>query len=79
MTWNHRILANVQDNGSVYFQIHEVYYDKFGKPDSYTLNPITLGAEDIDGIKWTLKRIKKCLKKPILYHGEKFPKEYKKQ
>jgi hypothetical protein len=75
MGWNHRILAHKQEDGSVYLSIHEVYYTN-GIPDSYTLNPITIGSEDLKGIKWTLNRMKECLKKPILWAGESFPNEY---
>ena len=50
MGWNHRILAH-ENNGEVYFQLHEVYY-KDEVPDSYTANPITVGSESLKGIKY---------------------------
>ena len=76
MYWNHRVLASEQ-NGEIYFQIHEVYYDKNDKPDGYTKNSISVGGENIKEINWTLNKIKKCLKEPILWAGSKFPKEFK--
>lgn len=75
MSWNHRILAR-KHKGEVYYQIHEVYYDDNGKPNSYTANPITISSDDIEGIKWQLEHISKCLDKPIL-SLEDFPNEYK--
>jgi hypothetical protein len=75
MAWNHRILAHKQEDGSVYFSIHEVYYTN-GIPDGYTSNPISVGSEEVKGIKWTLNRMKECLKKPILWAGDGFPNEY---
>lgn len=78
MSWNHRVLAVQHVDGSIQFQIHEVYYNNLGIPTTYTENPISISGEDIDSIKWQLKHIKKCLKKPILWHGENFPKKYKK-
>ena len=75
MGWNHRILAHKQEDNSIYFSIHEVYYTN-NIPDGYTSNPISIGSEDIKGIKWTLNRMKECLKKPILWAGDRFPEEY---
>lgn len=75
MTWNHRILAS-EHKGEVYYQIHEVYYNDNGTPNSYTKNPITIGSDDIEGIKWQLEHIPKCLEKPILSVKD-FPNEYK--
>ena len=75
MGWNHRILAH-ECKGEVYLQIHEVYYDEEGKPNSYT-EPIPVGSETVKGITWTLNKMLECRAKPILWAGEKFPKEYK--
>lgn len=75
MSWNHRLLAK-EYKGDVYYQIHEVYYDNKGNPNSYTANPITIGSDYIEGIKWQLEEITKCLEKPILSLNN-FPKEYK--
>jgi hypothetical protein len=76
MSWNHRILAHKQEDESVYFSIHEVFYNGEGIPNGYTSNPITIGSEDLKGIKWTLNRMKECVKKPILWAGDYFPFEY---
>ena len=65
MSWNHRLLAH-KDGDEMYFQIHEVYYDKEGKPDGYTANGVSVGAESLDGINWVLDKMKECLEKPIL-------------
>ena len=73
--WNHRILAH-QYNDEIFFQIHEVYYDKNKKPESYTKNPIYVGGEDLKSITWTLNRMLESRKKPILWAGDKFPKEF---
>lgn len=75
MSWNYRILAH-ENNGEVYFQVHEVYYND-GVPESYTLNTITVGSETIKGIKWSLNKMKEAVNKPILWAGAKFPTECK--
>lgn len=67
MTWNYRILAHKNvDNDEVYLQIHEVYYDQDNNPISYTENPITVGGEDINSIKWSLNKMQEAINKPIL-------------
>jgi len=76
-TWNHRVLAEVYPNGEVEFQIYEVYYDVDGTPNGYTANPVTVGGSEMKDLEWTLKYMKKCLKKPILFAGDRFPQEYK--
>ena len=74
MSWNHRILAHENGN-DMFFQIHEVYYDKSGKPDSYTKNGVSVGAESLEGMKWVLKKMKDCVNKPVLL-ADGFPDEY---
>jgi len=77
MSWNYRVLAFEQDK-EIYFEIHRVFYDKNKKPEVYAIGSSSVGAESIKGIKWVLNRMKDCIKKPILWGGDKFPKEYKK-
>ena len=77
MSWNHRVLAELQPNGEVYLQIYEVYYDENNMPNSYTNTPVSIGSEDLKGLSWTLNKMKACLKKPVLWKGDKFPQECK--
>jgi hypothetical protein len=76
MPWNHRVLVS-EFNNEFYFQIHEVYYNKEGSPEKYSENPTTIGGEDLYSVKWTTNRISDCLKKTVLWAGEKFPNEAK--
>ncbi len=78
MSWNHRILAR-KEKEEVYFEIYEVYYDKNGKPNGYTENPTSIGGETIKEITWQLNKMLECRRKPILWAGDNFPNEYKKQ
>jgi len=75
MAWNHRILAHEESSGEVYFQLHEVYYKK-DKPIVHTVDPITVGGENLESIKFILNKMQEAIEKPILYAGEKFPNEY---
>jgi len=76
MGWNHRILAH-EDGELMYFQIHEVYYDKEGTPNGYTTNGVSVGGYTIKSITWALNKMKECRAKPVLFAGDKFPDEYK--
>ncbi len=72
--WNYRVLLHQYNNENT-FIIHEVYYTN-NKPDSYTETGITTLGESISEIRQQLELMTKCLEKPILYAGEKFPAEY---
>lgn len=76
MSWNYRVLAYEVDS-QIYFKVHEVYYDKYDKPNGYTKEPITIEGEDLEDIMWSLKEIEIAFSKPILWEGDKFPSEYK--
>ncbi len=65
MGWNYRILSH-KDGNEMYFQIHEVYYDEEGKPNSYTANGVSVWSDNLDGINWILDKMKECAIKPIL-------------
>lgn len=73
--WNHRVMAHIYE-GEVYFKIHEVHYKKKNIPYLYSKNTETIEGDSVKSLKWTLKKMKDCLKKPILYYGERFPEEY---
>jgi hypothetical protein len=72
MSWNHRVLA-FEHKGNVYFQIHEVYYNENGVPNSYAENAVSISVEEFDELEWTLDRMKECLKKDVLWGDERFP------
>ena len=63
MSWNHRVLRNKKYD---WVAVHEVYYSPEGKIDGYSKNPVTIGADDIEGIKWQLDRIREACDKPII-------------
>lgn len=75
MSWNYRVLAHKQFD-EIHFYIHEVYYDKDGKPDGYTERPVIVNSDSIKGMRWVTNRMKEALSKPILKIWD-FPNEYK--
>lgn len=76
MGWNYRVLAHKESDGDHYFQIHEVYYDGEGNPDSYTKDGARIGGDSIDSLAWSLTKMNECMDKPIL-SVEDFPNEFK--
>ena len=76
MSWNYRIMAWTQEENP-YLQIHSVYYDEKGKPKNYSERGEWAGGDTLKEIESELELMKLALKKPILWAGDKFPKEYK--
>jgi len=70
MMWNHRIVSTVDEMGSEYFELVEVYYDRDGHP--YAYGDATIGGEDIEGLYTQVERFKKSLELPILSYPEHF-------
>ena len=69
MSWNHRVMKS-KDGEDDYYQIHEVYYNNKGEPDSWTKNGVMVGAESVEGLRWVLEKMLESLDKEILdYEG----------
>lgn len=70
MSWNHRVIRRVYPNthmdDSILYEIYEVYYDKDGKIDGITEEPISIREESIEDLKNTIERLTKCLTTPII-------------
>jgi hypothetical protein len=82
MSWNYRVIEFKADEGTLYQQIHEVYYDDAGKPASYTTNPIHPVAYQEDGgddmaaaLRWQLEHMLKALDKPVLTEKDFFKRD----
>ena len=73
--WNYRIGTQLIHNERV-FSVFEIYYsDRKGKkPDGYVERTLSEHVS-IKDIKWTLKKIKKALKQPII-DLDNFPNEW---
>lgn len=78
MGFNFRVLAmQYPDSDLMHFAVHDVYYDERGKPNAYDDRTHSLDADTPKELVWMNRRVKEALKKPILWHGDKFPQEYK--
>jgi len=65
MSWNHRVIRHVTDEGDEWFGIHEVYYDD-GEPHSCTKEHISPCQEDIPALKWELEKMLQAIDKPVI-------------
>lgn len=73
--WNYRLMAK-EYNGEVWFDIHEVYY-KNDMPVSCSKEPVTVGGNSTNEIRESLSKMTECIEKPIIWYGDRFPKEYR--
>jgi len=65
--WNHRVIYKKdKQTGLESFKIHEVYYSKKGKIESWTELAVAPFGETKEILKKELKYFKKALKQPIL-------------
>jgi len=74
MHWNHRVVKRIWYPGTeleeVTYAIHEAYYDENNNVTSITENPVDVRGEDIDGLKWVLEKMGKCLEHPIINYED---------
>jgi len=88
LTWNYRILKRDSDyNGQTFstWAMHEVYYNKDGKPEGYTEDPITFIVDDLsmgkdfDGEEELVKSLQMAyedaINKPVLIVKDIWPEE----
>jgi len=67
MSWNYRMLAEVVGELTMYW-VGEVYYDKNGKPDSWSGREFNVIADwdDLDDLKGTIEKVAKAVHEPVL-------------
>jgi hypothetical protein len=63
--WNHRVIKT-KDGVDDWYAIHEVFYDKGGNVDGITKEPISVGGNTIEELKWTLTKMLESLDKDII-------------
>jgi hypothetical protein len=80
--WDYRVMVEKHSGVAAsfgmpyYFSVREVYYKK-GKPTSYGSVSTNVAGESPQEIKKDIKLMKEAFKKPILWAGDEFPKEFK--
>lgn len=65
MTWNYRVFRQTYKDIHTY-HIYEVYYDKNGKPEMWTDDPVEPGGETLKDLASDLKYMAQALKRPVL-------------
>lgn len=70
MSWNYRVIRRVYKNllgeEEEDYSIHETYYDANNEPNAITVKPISVSADDVDGLRWILKKMSEAVEKPVL-------------
>ena len=57
MSFNHRLIrVPGTEPDDVTYEVHEVYYDKDGKPTGHTENPVTFGGDSVEDVASSLER-----------------------
>lgn len=73
--WNHRVVRRIV-NGEEWLAIHEVFYDKKGRPHSVTEDGIEPGGNNMEELRSDLERMAKALDHPILDYDKFTDKGY---
>ena len=67
MTWNYRVLQRTDEKtGEKTYAIHEVYYDKTGKPEACTEDAVAPMGETPEELREDMEHYLVALKNPIL-------------
>lgn len=66
MSWHYRVLRHPDG----WLALHEVYCDEDGKPNGYTVNPASFGADAEEGLSGIIGALKMALadaeRRPIM-------------
>lgn len=69
MTWNYRVICRVHQ-GETFYAIHEVFYDKKGKPGSVTQEPSYPQGETKNELRRDFRHYQQALTRPILEYDD---------
>lgn len=74
MSWNHRVIASIDENGEALYQVHEVYYYEDGRLMGCTEKGVAPMGETSEMLLEEIERFVAAFTKPILTE-EDFPHE----
>jgi hypothetical protein len=66
MTWNYRLIKQIDTDGEYFYGIHEVYYNDANEPVSCTVNPVEVAGITEVEVSDILVRMQEALTKPVL-------------
>jgi|TARA_R110001592_G_scaffold80731_4_gene240195 hypothetical protein len=65
--WNYRVIQHTDNTAnSIYYQIHEVYYDSDENPTSMTVNGVSPFGESTEELSHSMIHMMGALTKPVL-------------
>lgn len=65
-TWNYRVIKSVNEFGELYYQIHEVYYNKAGELTMHSDYPEAACGETLEELRKDLEFMLKSVEEPVL-------------
>jgi len=68
--WNHRVVKEILEDGTEWFSVREVFYNKDRSIYAYTENPVDIVGESVDELREYLQWCLNCLDFPILEDGK---------
>jgi hypothetical protein len=70
--WNHRIIKRKFDGVSKEEQygIYEVFYNNDGSINAYTVDPVSVASDSLEGLKEILEWMMNSLNTPVLIYDE---------
>jgi hypothetical protein len=66
MSWNYRVIKQVDAQGNESHGIHEVYYDDQGRPHSCTVKAVSPTEETAEALSHTLIYMMRAFTDPVL-------------
>ena len=75
MTWNYRVVRQIDPNGDEYLAVHEVFYDKDGNPNKVTVDPVPSHGNTLMKLRDNHAVQSRAFNEPILNYADIFSKE----
>ena len=66
MGWNYRLVRHTAEQGQVWFEIHECYYNKDGTISAWTEDPCHPSGETVEELRSDLERMMQALDYPVI-------------
>ena len=70
MTWNHRVIRRVNEQGEEYYAIHEVYYNEDNEPHMVTEEAVSPFGETLEELEQDMEWFIKAMRHPVLNYEE---------
>lgn len=70
MSWDHRVIRNIDEEGEVSYQVYEVYYDENGDYEYWTKEAVRPFGETLEELQDDIRSFFHASKMPLLEFKE---------